>query len=69
VAGAAGNETAGLSKDRDCLMSIALAVMVDALEKRVADLERALEQERAARVALEQSVVRKPGPKPKESNG
>lgn len=50
-------------------MSIALAVMVDALEKRVADLERALEQERAARVALEQNVVRKPGPKPKESNG
>jgi len=50
-------------------MSIALAVVVEALEKRVSDLERALEQEKAARIALEQSAARKPGPKPKESNG
>ena len=50
-------------------MSIALAVMVEELERRITALELALEQEKAARIALEQSAARKPGPKPKDCNG
>lgn len=57
-------------------MSIALAVMVEELERRVVKLDLALYELRnlAAEMksrleSLEQTAARKPGPKPKDSNG
>jgi prefoldin subunit 5 len=57
-------------------MSIALTAKVEALEKRVAELEVSrhnmqyvFAEFRKRLDDLEQTAQRKPGPKPKESNG
>lgn len=52
-------------------MSIALEARVAELERRLAEVEERAAQARelAERARNEQIIARKPGPKPKESNG